>query len=385
MDIEDDPLLQDFFRKRGQKKTTQERYFYVLGLYKQATGHSPTSMIEEAEDEEDQNIRPRKRKIEQHLLSFTEYMQSKGFTADSIRANTSVVRSLYNHYGVQLPDRIKIQPEDTKLKLPTQTEIQLAISKSNPCYQAIIILMASSGMGRSEIINLTVNDFVKAVNVKNKDLGITLDSLPSVGETIPDYEDVQVRPLIWKVRRFKTGSEYFTFSSSESYQRIMMYLATNPAVITEDEPLFLDRTLKKINGRTFNQYFRCINARCGWGMVGKQIFFRSHNMRKWFASQLENTSLGYINTERLLGHSVLNDTARRYFKPDMETMYKLYYENMDRVTVFSKVDYHNDTDERLEEMKQTNEARFLKIERKLLEKDKELEEKNREIEKLKNK
>jgi len=78
----------------------------------------------------------------------------------------------------------------------------------------------------------------------------------------------------------------------------------------------------------------------------------THNLA-WFASRLEN-SLGYINTERLMAHSVLSDTASRYFKPDIDVIYKLYYQNMDLVTVMGKVEVHDDIDVDIQEIKEEN-------------------------------
>lgn len=352
MQIGADPLLQQFFKMRGQKKATRERYIYVMKLWQTSTGQRPTNMIEEAEEEEDQQIRPRKRSIDQHFLTFTDHMKARGFTVDSIKSNTSYIRAFYNHYHIQLPGRIKLEtPPHTDLQLPSLEDIRLALSNSNPCFQAIIILMLSSGMGRSEILSLTLTDFIMAVNARNKDNQISLESLPCIGETIPDHDKVVVRPLIWNVTRIKTGRHYYTFSSSESYQFIMRYLASKPGVEDPDSSLFLNQSRRQIQHGGFNQYFRDLNKRCGWGKIGKQIYFRSHNLRKWFASRLEN-GLGYINTERLMAHSVLSDTANRYFKPDIEVIYNLYYQNMDRVTVMGKVEVHDNTREEVKQLKE---------------------------------
>lgn len=357
MDKPTDPLLQKFFMERGQKEKTRELYHYVFDLWFKVTGNSPTTMIEEAEDEEDQQVRLRKRKINQHFLDFTNYLLDKNFSDESIKVNTSFIRAFYNHFNIELPKRIKVEKRDGDLGplIPSLEDIQLAISRSNPCYQAIIILMCSSGMGRAEILSLTVKNFILAVNQKNPELEISLKTLPNQERKELIY-DAAVKPLVWNITRIKTSKQYFTFSSSESYKYIMLHLASKPEITDENTPLFLNMNNNPIPDQSFNQYFRDINRRCGWSKYGKLIYFRSHNLRKWFASQLEN-SLGYINTERLMAHSVLSDTAKRYFKPDLETIYKLYYQNMDKVTIVGKVEFHEYTDERVNELQAEIEKR----------------------------
>jgi integrase len=353
MDISSDPLLQEFFESRKQKPKTVERYLYVFNLFYESTGHTPTSMIEEAEDDEDNNVRLRRRKINQHLKDFKEDQEKQEFSYDSITSNTSYIRAFYKHYGIVLPARPKLDKPDEKVNLPQLEDIQLAVSQSNPCFQAIIILMCSSGMGLSEIINLTIQDFLDAFNEKN-DPKIDINDLPHIGEMVQIDDEKQIKPLVWQIKRVKTSKSYFTFSSCESYQYILRYFRSKPKVEDPDRPLFLNQSRRKMRPHGFNQYFRDLNKRCGWGKSGRQIFFRSHNLRKWFANQLENTSLGFINTERLLAHSILGDTASRYFKPDLNKMYKLYYDNMDMVTVMGKVDIHDTTDERLLAMEEEN-------------------------------
>lgn len=353
MDLASDQLLQEYFETRKQKPKTVERYLYVFNLFYESTGHNPTSMIEEAEDEEDKNIRLRRRKINKHLKNFKEYQENQGFSYDSITSNTSYIRAFYKHYGIVLPKRPKLDKPDEKVNLPELKDIQLAVSQSNPCFQAIIILMCSSGMGLSEVINLTIQDFLDAVNEKNTPK-TTIDDLPYMGESINTDEEKQIKPLVWKIKRVKTSKSYFTFSSSESYEYILRYFRSKPKAEDPERPLFINQSRRKIRPHGFNQYFRDLNKRCGWGKSGRLIFFRSHNLRKWFANQLENTSLGYINTERLLAHAILGDTASRYFKPDLKKMYKLYYDNMDMVTVMGKVDIHDTTDERLKAMEEEN-------------------------------
>jgi integrase len=349
MDISTDPLLQEFFQNRGQKERTREGYHYSLTLYHESTGLTPTMMIEEAEDDEDQNIRLRRRQIVKHLNTFHLHLEEKCYTPDSVKKHLTFIRTFYRHFNIQLPNKPKIRKDRTVKKLPELDDIKLAITRSNLCFQSIIVLMASSAMGRSEISNLTVNDFLDAISKYAK---VPLNSLTSIGEVRSKLEEKQVGPLIWKIRRVKTDHPYVTFSTPESLEFILRYLESKPAPQSTDDKLFLNKWNKPFQGKVFNQYFRDLNRRCGWGMEGKQIFFRSHNLRKFFARQLENTSLGYLNTRRLMGHVVMDDTGRRYFKADEDYLYHEYYVNMDRVSIFSRETVHDSSPEKMAAMEE---------------------------------
>jgi hypothetical protein len=76
----------------NSKPKTVERYLYVFNLFYESTGLIPTSMIEEAEDDEDNNVRLRRRKINKHLKDFKEDQEKQGFSYDSITSNKSYIR-----------------------------------------------------------------------------------------------------------------------------------------------------------------------------------------------------------------------------------------------------------------------------------------------------
>lgn len=86
--------------------------------------------------------------------------------------------------------------------------------------------------------------------------------------------------------------------------------------------------------------------------TGAFNLFRSHNLRKWFAQQLENTTLGYMNTRRLMGHQVYDQTSRRYFKTNEEVLYNLYLDNMNVVSIFSNLQVFNHTSEEVKELQE---------------------------------
>jgi integrase len=303
-------------------------------------------MIEEAEDDEDNNLRLRRRRITKHLSTFHLFLEEKEYSPESVAKHLTFIRTFYSHHDIKLPKKPKIRKDTAVKKLPELDHIKLAVGRSNLCFQSIIVLMASSAMGRSEISNLTIQDFLNSLSKYAK---FTLNDLTDIGKIRYKLEDKQVGPLIWKIQRVKTGLNYTTFSTPESLEYILRYLESKPAPESIDTNLFLNQWNLPFRYKTFNQYFRDLNTRCGWGKEGKQIFFRSHNLRKWFARQLENTSLGYLNTRRLMGHAVMDDTGKRYFKVDDNYLYNEYFLNMDNVSIFSREIIHKPSQEKMAE------------------------------------
>ena len=67
MNIKIDPLYKEYVLNRNLKPETIRSYNWKLRIYCEVTGLSLTQLIEEAEDDEDNLIRFRKRKIKVHF------------------------------------------------------------------------------------------------------------------------------------------------------------------------------------------------------------------------------------------------------------------------------------------------------------------------------
>ena len=77
----------------------------------------------------------------------------------------TTVRTFYNQFEIQLPkQKNKSIKQDQKLEdLPGKDDIIHALKFADLKYRAIILLMASSGLGESEICNLKFTDFLKSI------------------------------------------------------------------------------------------------------------------------------------------------------------------------------------------------------------------------------
>ncbi|MBV1766840.1 MAG: site-specific integrase, partial [Methanobacterium sp.] len=63
MNVEDEKLIEQWFLKRNISTGTQESYLIAIKDFSELVDKTPSQLIDEAEKEEDDGIRPRKRNV----------------------------------------------------------------------------------------------------------------------------------------------------------------------------------------------------------------------------------------------------------------------------------------------------------------------------------
>ena len=131
MEINTDPLLQEFFHNRQLKKSTILRYQYVLQNYCKFTTLTPTQLIEEAEHEEDTNIRLRNRKVKKYIYTFYDHLKKRNHSPNSVRGMITGVKTFYREFEIELPYMRFKYGTTTSDIIPTLDDIKLAVMKAN--------------------------------------------------------------------------------------------------------------------------------------------------------------------------------------------------------------------------------------------------------------
>jgi integrase len=220
MNVLDDPYFQQLVDERGIKEYTIIHYSIILNDYCKLLNKTPTLLIEEAVLEEEQGIRLPQRKIKQHLTQYRKHLEDKGYSPKTIKGSMVVVRTFYNEYDIELPKtRYKHQTKDpfqTSKDLPNKEQIRQALKHCDFKYRAIILLMISSGMGSAEIRHIKYKDFFNALDAEY--------SQDNIYQSIKNAAAFRDEIPTWKLKRIKTGNQYFTFSSPESSEAILDYL-----------------------------------------------------------------------------------------------------------------------------------------------------------------
>lgn len=332
VDMENDEEINDFLRAKPRRESTKTEHIIRLRAFCNFIDKKPVELIKEAEDEEENRIRMKKRRIRKYFIDYSEYLRNSGLSQYTIHNHFSSIKSFYRNAEIELPNvAINSKSEVKRSKgesIPSKEDIRVALKHCKFKYRAIILLMSSSGMGSGEIRNLTFGDYLSAIT------------------EFLDYEEIDVIKIAkmfdnkeniigsWNVYRQKQGNSYYTFSSPESIKAIIDYLIERQkraGIISEDEPLF-ENFGKKIPKYSFVKNFQRINDDAGFGLSGRQRYFKSHALRKYFASILHKNGLSQIDIDWLLGHEI-NGVNRSYIKSDPSNLKEQYMKVVEDLSI----------------------------------------------------
>lgn len=336
--VENEPIFQEFCSNRELGKSSIRGYKYALQKYSDFTNKTLDELIEEAEDEMYDNVKFRKRKINSYLNGFKSHLEELGVARSSKNHIIMLVRSFYNEFDIQLP-RLKRKksrkasiPETIEV-LPTMDEIKKFMEYCNNVYKAIVLTGLSSGMSRAELSSLTFKHFYNAMELDK----YPIDIPELIEKANPKVKREKAFVPLWQIKRIKTDHPYFTFSSPESIDRIIVYLEDLNYKFPDFKPNLNDklfRSLKTNNPLTTSDIggmYVYINKKRGFRKNGAHYVIRPHSLRKLFASTLEKARVQHLTTRWLLGHSI-DRTTSAYFKADPEALKEEYVEVLDQLT-----------------------------------------------------
>ena len=324
-DIILDPLYTEFLHYRNLSPGTIKSYTRKLTMYSMITGMTLTELIEEAEADEDNKIRKRLRRLKGHLIDLQEYLITNDYSPHRIDDTITTVRGFYSYYEIELPKRTYHAPipDLQNEAIPTKEDILKALNLCHNKYQSIIYLMATSGISLGDVLNLKVIDFLKAVNVPKEQQHIN-----NLNQKTVNYYCSDMVPM-WYIKRIKSGTSHVTFNSPETTQKILEYLHEHPPKTIYDS-LFRGNTGKGLRSDVFQRFLKQLNKRCGWGKIGRQIFFHSHILRKYFSNKLEESGMPHHYIRQLMGHRK-DPLTRTYFTTPNEKLrneYNNYMHNL---------------------------------------------------------
>ena len=190
--------------------------------------------------------------------------------------------------------------------------------------------MVSSGMGASEVCNLTWQDFLNAIEM-DKYTGFDINEL---------RESVSKKHYLiptWYINRQKTSMPYFTFSSPESIQSIFTFLDERTHLkkdITSPKDSLFEFDGHKTNVKGMVAEFQRLNDKAGFGFQkgNRQRFFHSHALRKFFASTLKEAGLPEFEVNWMLGHRPPKISGI-YIKPSVDVMKNEYRKLVPKISL----------------------------------------------------
>lgn len=343
MDLRNDEKVQEFFLERDISPQTEINYLRYLKYYIKNCGDglTPTELIKEAISEERAGIYEEDRQIKKRFQRLKLWLKTREMGDKTKRTILSSIKTFYKTLNVKwIPDvTIKVKrKKQVKIEhLSTRDEIKKALNESSIRYQAIILLAASSGLHKGDILHLKLSEFLESFNSQARTY---LNSISDIDQLI-NISDNQEIVLKWEKGRYKNDIEYMTFSSPEATRAIVEYLRKDPPQSPDD---FLFRVKgKKINSNSFNIYFEDLNERLGLGDYAKDDIKKYKrvnikNLRSRFGSLIMEAELGYRQIEYMMGH-VLPAVQGAYFKlPSEDTMRTAYLKALPHLMILEPLE-----------------------------------------------
>lgn len=335
-DISMDSLVKEFFLAKNIRDSTKYHYIVRLRYYCNFIGKTPSQMIEEAEYEEEERLRMRKRKIRKYFLSWLDELKTKEYSRNTISSFFTSVKTFYRFFEIELPQiTIEIKKDNNKSfeKIPTKEDIKKALNHVNIKYKAIILLMCSSGMGSAEIRNLTYGNFIESIKEYYKPIKNEQFDIAQITEVLQGRRNVIPT---WKINRFKTGMPYITFSTPESLEALLVYMDSrhrNQPFTSVNDWIFLSDG-KQMNGQVLTTYFRRLNDKAGFEKLKHSVFFHTHALRKFFGTTLHKKGIQRLNYDFMMGHKI-DQIAEAYIKPNVDSLKLEYMQCLEDLSIES--------------------------------------------------
>ena len=91
MNMNNQEIIDNFAVTRKLSHNTKRRYKLILNRYSEFNNMTLQELLDEADDEEEQRIRRKKRKIKDRLIKFRTYVYDKYMVATA-KSNMDVIR-----------------------------------------------------------------------------------------------------------------------------------------------------------------------------------------------------------------------------------------------------------------------------------------------------
>ena len=346
----DQTILDDFQKRRNLKTSSMRQYKSALNQYKKYNKMTLADLLNEAEIEEDDRIPQRRRTLTTRLLGFRNYL-TEHYKKNSVKSMMTKTITLYTTFGLEVPKlprqsekNMNDNPPISFKDLPDKKIIKASLHISNPLMVAIILFMSSSGSARTEMLSLSIQDFIDSTRLyhNSNDIYEVLDILKERDDVVPT----------WKIHRQKTDKWYYTFSSPEATTAIVNYLLSIKKPLKNTDRLF------QYHEVTVCYKFQEINEELGLGKKGTYNRMRSHMLRKFHASNLKNHGMSKEDINEMQGKGQ-NLVDEAYFFDDPNVLRQKYIEHMEAVTInvdINNIDIKSPEYLELEKMYQEKEA-----------------------------
>jgi len=282
-------LLTKLSKKSGSPNT-RRAYLRWLRKFCEYASMNPDELIEERREDvksDDDDVRHR---AEDRLDAWFSELERNGLKRNSCIQAYNAIRSFYkaNHYKLEMDDAPSSWTEKVKPGLTRDDLRSLVEACSKSMHRAYILCQVQSGLGVSDLLNIKYGDVASQLK-KGKD-------------------HIHLRLLRGKEKQI---GHFDTFFGRMATQALKEYLATRKNLKPSDR-------LFPITARAVNKFLKVLSFRAGLEWTPS-----SHDLRKYFNTQMKLAGLNKILVEYWMGHS-LGKVRGAYFIPPVEEQLRLY-------------------------------------------------------------
>lgn len=372
-------LLEEFSEQRNHSPLTKKTYRGTIKLYCKIQEKSMHELLIEAEDEEDEGIRWKHRKLRTRLLTFRKHL-IKNYLNNTVKTHMTRIQSLYRNYEIELHELPYISDKTLNKQkpisfedLPTNKLLKYVLEESDLQMKAIILFMSSSGTARKETVSLTIQDFIDATKEYHDTSNIyeVINQLNKRKDIIPTFN----------IKRKKVNEYYYTFCTPEATTAILKYLNSI------EKPLKPEMTIFQISPSHLSNTFIRLNNKLKLGKIGKYNRLRTHMIRKYHSTTLDNKE-NHLTTQDIDFLQGRSDTKTRqsYFFKSSHELQKKYALSMNDITINKKYNITVEDEEIIiteRNIEQENKE-LLKTNKKLQKKMSKIQNIETELKKIKN-
>lgn len=329
-------ILEEIAMVRTLSNHSKDTYRRAIGYYCAFNNMTMQELLDEADEEEEQGIRWKKRKLKKRLLKYRQELVKK-YKKATVKAYFTSILVIYKYYDIEIGNLPPLNNKNLKVSKPisykdllTHEEIDLVLKNTNKKFNAVILFMTSSGCARAETLSLTIQDFIDATKeYHNKtDMINALNTLKHLKNVVPTFY----------LKRIKTNKYYYTFCSPEAVKAIVNYLLNDRVRYDEDGNLLLSPSDKlfKFGKCYLAGALTTLNDDLNLGKAGSLNRLRTHMFRKFHASTLKKAGMSESDIDSLQGRGK-SSTRSSYFYEDPETLRKKYIECLPELVINDNV------------------------------------------------
>ena len=332
--ITNEEYIQEYITTRGLTKSTYQTTKHIMNHYSNFQGCSLHELIIEADTEEEEGIRWKRRKLKTRLINYMNFVR-ENMTLNSAKTYLKIVKAFYNHHEIEIHKLPKLNEKNSIVNepisysdLPDKEIIKKAVELSEPLMKALILFLCSTGISKVDALNLTIQQFIDSTSQYHH----TKDIYQALAKLWDISKEKDIIP-IFKARRQKTNKYFITFCTHEATMEILNYLA----IRSKKMDLHSYDKLFKIESHYYTIKFEEINDMLKLGKVGGSYNrFRGHMLRKFHSSELSKDGMDryLINVLQGKSNGSVDDV---YFFEDENRLKEEYIKHMHSLLIFSEV------------------------------------------------